>query len=431
MQPPKQQSLWNRCGTGFRAALLGTTALAFVVVGGAPVLADELGDLKAQVEALMTRIEDLEARQAETAQKAEEARKAAERLPLAAPQRMVTSGKDDVSLAVSGQVNRSVLYVNDGDRDRIFHVDNDNSSTRVRWVGNARLTDDFSAGALVEVQFESNTSAAIDIDQDGEVGANNFTERHLTLWLDSKRLGRLWVGQGDTASNATSEVDLSGTAVIAYSGIEDLAGGISFKNAATQAKLARINQAYSQFDGLSRRDRIRYDTPTFAGFKASSSFIQGDAWDVALRYSADYPAVGTKVAAAIAYVEGAQRFDFNQLAGSFSALHSSGLNLTFAAGTRDLDARPTGDDPFTYYIKGGYQFKPFDFGKTAFAVDYGETDDLAANGDEFTTWGVFAVQNINRLGTELYVGYRNHDLDRPGVSVDDIDVVVGGARVKF
>ncbi len=405
--------------------------MAFVVVGGAPVLADELGDLKAQVEALMKRIEDLEARQTETAQKAEEARKAAERLPLAAPQRMVTSGKDDVSLAVSGQVNRAVLYVNDGDRDRIFQVDNDNSSTRVRWVGNARLTDDFSAGALVEVQFESNTSAAIDIDQDGEVGANNFTERHLTLWLDSKRLGRLWLGQGDTASNATSEVDLSGTAVIAYSGIEDLAGGISFKNAATQAKLARINQAYSQFDGLSRRDRIRYDTPTFAGFKASSSFIQGDAWDVALRYSADYPAVGTKVAAAIAYVEGAQRFDFNHLAGSFSALHSSGLNLTFAAGTRDLDARATGDDPFTYYIKGGYQFKPFDFGKTALAVDYGETDDLAANGDEFTTWGVFAVQNINRLGTELYAGYRNHDLDRPGVGVDDIDVVVGGARVKF
>ncbi len=96
-----------------------------------------------------------------------------------------------------------------------------------------------------------------------------------------------------------------------------------------------------------------------------------------------------------------------------------------------MDSRVAGDDPFTYYVKGGYQFQPFTFGKTALAVDYGLTDDLAADGDEFTTWGIFGVQKIDKIATELYFGYRNHGLDRPGVSVDDIDVIVGGARVKF
>jgi len=43
-----------------------------------------------------------------------------------------------------------------------------------------------------------------------EAGPNNFTERKLEIYFDSKRLGRLWLGQGDTASNGTSEVDLSG-----------------------------------------------------------------------------------------------------------------------------------------------------------------------------------------------------------------------------
>jgi len=41
-----------------------------------------------------------------------------------------------------------------------------------------------------------------------EAGPNNFTERKLEIYFDSKRLGRLWLGQGDTASNGTSEVDL-------------------------------------------------------------------------------------------------------------------------------------------------------------------------------------------------------------------------------
>lgn len=429
MHTSRNVSLMKRIGAPVRSLLLGTIILAIFSLAGAPVFADELGELKAQVEALMKRIEDLEAKQTQTAKVAKEAQKAAERLPLAAPQRVVTSGNDNIQLEVSGQVNRAALFVDDGDRSRFFHVDNDNSSTRVRFVGKGRLNEDLSAGTLIEVQFESNSSAAIDIDQDGEAGPNNFTERHLTAYLDSKTLGRLWVGQGDTASNGTSEVDLSGTAVIAYSGIEDLAGGISFKNAATQAKLVTIGGAYNQFDGFSRRDRIRYDTPTLGGFKLSSSFIQGDAWDVALRYSADYQAM--KVAAAIAYADGAQRFDFTQANGSLSVLHDSGLNLTFAAGERDLDTRLAGDDPFTYYVKAGYQFQPFDFGKSAVAIDYGITDDLAADGDEFATWGAFWVQKIDKIATELYFGYRNHDLDRPGVSVEDIDVVVVGARVKF
>ena len=64
-------------------------------------------------------------------------------------------------------------------------------------------------------------------------------------------------------------------------------------------------------------------------------------------------------------------------------------------------------------------------------VDYGRTDDLAADGDEFETWGLFLVQHIDKIATELYVGYRNHELDRPGVSIDDIDVGVAGARIKF
>ncbi len=298
-----------------RYPLAALGVATWLIAAAAQAGAGELDDLKAQVQQLMNRIEALEMQKAIAVEPA-----------AGAPERTVSSGNDNVKLAISGQVNRAVLYADDGDRSKFFQVDNDNSSTRVRWVGEGRLNEDFSVGALVEVQFESNSTADIDIDQESGASTNNFTERHLTLYLDSKRLGRLWLGQGDTASNGTSEVDLSGTTVVGYAGTADLAGGLSFKN----------------------------------------------------------------------------------------------------SGTRDLASR-SGDDPMFFYGKLGYLFQPFSIGKTALAVDYGMTDDLAAVGDEFATWGVFAVQNIDRVSTELYVGLRSHQLDRTGVSVDDI----AGARVKF
>lgn len=387
-----------------------TLGVAFGLMSTAT--AGEVDDLKAAVQKLMDRIDRLESGSA------------------GAPAKAVTSGNDKVKLSVSGQVNRALLLVDDGDRSKLFHVDNDNSSTRIRFAGSANFDDNYSAGALVEVQFESNSTANIDIDQDGGAGTNSFTERHLTIYFDSKKHGRVWFGQGDMASNGTSEVDLSGTGVIAYSGIADLAGGISFKNSATKAKLVSIGTAFSNMDGFSRRDRARYDTPTIAGFKASTSIAQGDVWDVALRYGAEYPAMGIKVVAAIAYGDGVDVIDLNQINGSISVLHNSGLNFTFASGSREIDGSTT-NDPFFAYGKLGYRFRPFAIGMTSLSVDYGITDDLAAGGDEFSTFGVFAVQNVDKIGTEFYAGYRNHALDRTGVSVDDINAGVLGARVKF
>ena len=434
----------------FKGFLYGTLALAAMTlpVGAQTVDGAKLNELQRIIEqqqrmieaqaktleSLKQQIEGIRAAtraNADAVAKSDQAVKQAVRKAEAAatPPKTVTSGKDDVSLSVSGQVNRLVLFANDGDESRFFQADNDNSSTRVRWVGNARMDEEYSAGALIEVQFESNSTADIDIDQDTEASANSFTERHLTLWLDSKSLGRLWLGQGDTASNGTSEVDLSGTSVIAYSGLEDLAGGLSFKNATTGAKLTTISQAFSQLDGRSRRDRIRYDTPTFAGFKASASYVDSDAGDFALRYSGNFAQVGTKVAAAIAYADSGDRFDDDQVNGSLSALHDSGLNLTFGAGSRDVVDSTR--NPYFYYVKLGYLFQPFKIGKTALAVDYAESEDITNDNDEFISVGVFAVQNVDKLGLEIYAGYRHHSLDRPGVSVDDINVETFGARLKF
>ena len=387
--------------------------------GATPGSAQTLDELKAQIQEMSKRLQELETKQDQLEKKTDET---------SVDSRTVISGKKGVKLTVSGQVNRGVLFADNGDDSDIFYVDNDNSSTRVRFIGIGELTDDITVGSQIEVQFESNSTAAIRIDQDSSAGPNNFTERKLELYVDSGRFGRLWLGQGDTASNGTSEVDLSGTNVINYSGIADMAGGIAFSD--DNVLGPRINQVFSNFDGLSRDDRIRYDTPSFSGVKGSVSAIEGGAADAAIRFAGEIS--GTKVVAAAAFANANSKDanDFTQYNGSVSVLTPIGISVTAAAGTRDLD-RVSGDDPIFYYGKLGYTFDVVEFGATSVGIDYAVVDDLEQEGDEARSYGIFAVQRYDKIGADFYIGARNHELDRPSSNFDDVVAILVGAKVRF
>ncbi len=70
-------------------------------------------------------------------------------------------------------------------------------------------------------------------------------------------------------------------------------------------------------------------------------------------------------------------------------------------------------------------------GSTAFAIDYGDYNEVAQNNDDATSWGLMAVQNFSDWGTDIYALFRNYELSRTSASYDDIDVFMAGARVKF
>jgi hypothetical protein len=55
----------------------------------------------------------------------------------------------------------------------------------------------------------------------------------------------------------------------------------------------------------------------------------------------------------------------------------------------------------------------------------------AADGDDADTFGFQMVQDIQEWGTEAYLGYRFHDLDRNGADYDTINALMTGMRVKF
>jgi len=331
-----------------------------------------------------------------------------------------------VDFKISGQINRAVLWGDNGNDDDIKFVDNDNSSTRFRFTGSNDFDEVWKVGIVWEVEMQSNDSSDTDIDigENADVGDVTFSERKMEFYVDHNKFGRVSLGQGDTASNSTSEVDLSGTDVVNYSSIEDMAGGFTFRTD-DDVVVTSVGSAFSNFDGFSRRDRIRYDTPKFGPVYFSTSYMNGQSWDLAGRFAYQWDEFGKLAAAAHYTGADTQRDPFKQYSGSISFLHDSGFNITLSGGGQ-YDVAGRDEDPYNLYGKLGYKV-----GKWAFSADYTYSEHVDADDDEAKSIGVAAVWNIWE-SVEFYGSYRWHSLDRDGVSsIEDLHAVMIGGRVKF
>ncbi|WP_051560061.1 porin family protein [Marinobacterium jannaschii] len=388
--------------------------------------ASEIDMLRAEIQRLTNRVNQLESQSIRTEQQAAEAESKAEQA-MATADHKVSSGNDKIRVSVSGHINRALMVADDGQESDFYHVDNDSSSTRIRFLGEGDVSPNFTVGTAFEAEFESNSTATVNQNAKSDVNSPDFKERRLEFYFDHTAWGRIWVGQGWTASEDTSEYDLSGTALAGYSSTADIAGGILFRDSAGNLTGDSVGAVFVNMDGLGRADRIRYDTPELAGLQLSASAVEDDAWDLALKYGADYGA--TKVVGAIAYSDPASSSVDNTVNGSVSVLFGSGLNLTFAAGQQELSGG--GDDPSFYYGKLGYITRLSSAGSTAFSIDYHHTEDILTAGDEGKSIGLQAVQNFDDWATEGYIGYRNYELERTTGNVQDVDALIAGARVKF
>ena len=73
-----------------------------------------------------------------------------------------------IEVKLSGQVNRGVMFVDDGVQSDSFHVDNDNSSTRFRFAGTGEVAPGLKAGLIFEVEYQSSPSNVVTFaDRDG------------------------------------------------------------------------------------------------------------------------------------------------------------------------------------------------------------------------------------------------------------------------
>jgi predicted porin len=342
--------------------------------------------------------------------------------------KVITSdGPGNIKLSISGHVNRAMNVVSDGKETKAYFVDNDNSESRINIVGTGKINEDLTLGSRLEVSISPNNAGIVS--QVDEEAGDFFEQRWAEVSLDSKRFGKLSLGRGYSATYGTGSSDLSGTNVITTSTIADLAGGMFFRQSSDDSLTdITIRDAFNDFNGLSRKNRIRYDSPKFYGFHLAMSAISDDRYDAGLYWGGQ--GYGLKAVAAAGIADLSEDDTDFQYSGSFSFLHEdTGLNLSLSAGGKKRDVQ---DDATNYFVKAGWLADLFSFGKSAFSVDYTLGENLPTDDDDGYSFGIAAVQQFNDYGAELYAMYRLYSLDRDvDADVHDIGVSSIGLRVKF
>ncbi|HPG89661.1 MAG TPA: hypothetical protein PLD46_08400, partial [Hyphomicrobium sp.] len=377
-----------------------------------------------------------------------------------------------VSLSIAGQVNKAILFWDDGSESNAYVVGNKNDQTNVSFTGDAKFAPGWSAG--YDITLRVRDALSDDVNQDDDDGSGDpFQLWQSHFWIESENLGKVSVGRASRVSDTAPENDLSEAGVAGYAGVQDVGGGFAFRRADGVLLGLGWGDVYNHFNG-DTANIIRYDTPELAGFVASASWGEDDIWDVGLKYEGE--GAGFKLGASIAYTEVSDTDgEFADVAqstvvGSVAILHeASGLNALISAGSREFDesvvdadgAVRTPEDARFIYGKIGWIAKLTALGPTAFYGEYGRFKDFVSvqgdaalpvdlsvggaatriAGNTAEVWGAGVVQHIEAAEMQIYLGYRNHSVDFDlvdgggaavaGQGVENFHTVILGSKIAF
>lgn len=431
-------------------------AAGFLLVGGASAQAADLGgDCCADLE---ERIAELEAT---TARK----------------------GNRKVKLEVSGHVNEAIIFWDDSVESNAGVYTNDASRTRFRFKGEAKIADDWKAGYLLEIGIRAANSKRFDQDlPSADPGDNGLDVRHSVWYIDSKSLGRVWVGLTGGAGESVTEINVAGTNDVAkYSDIEDLGGGLALRlsnglysggtnvvgGSSDNIRIRRLIRDGGDQPGEGRRfNMVRYDTPEIAGFTGTANWGEDDTWEIGLRFKGEFS--GFKIAAGIAYGENSEPTDdvpgfqcpgavgtdaeCKQLGGSVSVMHEpSGLYANVAGGYMDderIEQEVAGAEKRHefYAIEAGLQQKWFPIGKTTIFGQYYHNDggtternyDVVGHviTSELDIYSLGIMQGVDAAAMNFYALYRNVQAEANtdvggNLDFEDVDLFLAGAIIKF
>lgn len=339
-----------------------------------------------------------------------------------------------VKYKLSGQVNRAILFQDDGVQSDVRHVDSISSGTRIRLRGSEDMGNGMQVGFYWELQTSSHGSNGVRPDQntDNPNNSNNIRQAH--VWF-SGNWGKLSMGQLDGAANGAVESDLSATGIAGSNSFRSsFSGGMRWQGtgagAALPAGLTHGN-TYSSYDGFSRYDGIRYDTPALGPVVVSASIGNDNKWEVAARVNTALG--GGQISGAVFYGENDQGGTFNtgiadnRWGGSLSFLFAQGTSITGFYAENETEA---GLDSDSFGVMLGHKWGPHKV-----SISYGEASDIhtAGAGYDDTGWTVNYVHTMKKANTDLYASFQHNELDTPAgfQGAEDHNLFLVGARVKF
>jgi predicted porin len=336
-----------------------------------------------------------------------------------------------VKYKLSGQINRAAVYQDDGQQSDIQFIDNTSSGTRWRLTGSEDMGNGMKVGFNWEWQNSSHNSTQ-PIRTSSSSDAQ--TMRKAEVWF-SGGWGKVSLGQGDGAGNGTTEVDLTSTWNVAYTGRNSFgasvvwrtAGGGAINSTGGATAVSSTNaishgDTFSHWDAFSRYDRVRYDTPALGPVTVSVSAGQTDRYEGAVRWSQGLG--GGQVSAAAFYGRDASVDSRFGISGAYLFSFGTSLQFSYAENENKAVGSPTSKN---WYVKVGHNW-----GNNSVGVGYGESEDKIVNFKD-KGFNLGYNYNIPKAKVDLYAGAAFNQLDVPagGVDVDDVITVTVGTKLKF
>ena len=382
-------------------------------------------------------------------------------------------GNRKVSLTISGWVNEALFLWDDGTEKNVYVGTNSLEQSRFRFVGDAKINGDWSAGYTLEVGVWGHSSSKWD--QDSEKGDSSqegvLAVRKSNWYLKSKSLGKFTMGLEGTATyHLLDDADGANTrnysdaeaAPVAQARFKLRSSDDSINSLRWGDVLQGVNNDTPGQNG--RRNIVRYDSPEFAGFVGTASWGEDDMWGLALTYKntlGDFKLVGK-----VGYEKNndentsacstEKSLDCEWWGAAGTVMHApTGLYVYGGYGEQRDDSEAAAN-PLAqsrdkmWFIQGGIEQKFVELGKTTVFGEY-RKDNAGSNLDKsFTSggvngfihdsdinfWAAGVVQNIDAAAMDMYLIYRHADGDTTNsggakVSIDDFDMLIAGARIQF
>jgi hypothetical protein len=408
-------------------------------------------------------------------------------------------GNRKVSLTISGWVNETLIVWDDGTEHNAYVGTNSVEQSRFRFVGEAKITSDVSAGYTLEIGVQGHPSSQWNQNSPSSSSSNpNNQDNQLLVrksywFVKSKEWGQVAVGQNGLATYHLLDdadftltrniVDAEAPAIyLAQFQLRD--NGLAI--GATPLRWTDILRGFNNSTPgqAARRNIVRYDSPTYAGFTGTAAWGEDDIWDVALTYKNDIR--DFSVLARVGYGESTDPGTrFNGTPGTFVAGGTPCISSSTTAASlprfrcewggaaATIMHKPTGlfvfggwgkqhigtgntttedqivdPDSTTWFIQPGIEQKWLPLGKTNIFGQYRHDDAGSNPGRTITSsvnfWQGGIIQYIDAAEMSLYAVYEHVDGDifgdanitansaPPGkTSLDAFQAGIFGAKINF
>lgn len=354
----------------------------------------------------------------------------------------VVSGRDNIKVKLSGQVNKAFAYIDNGGASRGQVVDNDISRSRLHLAYSGAVNEAVTVRGRFEMMIDDNlmsttgivNSAAVneagaDVDGGTDEGLN-LTEQWIAV--DHKQLGTLLLGKVEEASDRgwTTGPNPAGNAVDAGSA---LLGNVDLQvsGAADNTFSGQtVGDFFTGFEGSGGANLVGYTSPSLGGAKVLVTYANDGDADFGLSYGGKFGGFAVDVYGGYKNSSGASATVDSMWSVSGGVAHDSGFSLAAGVGSEDHTAGGT-NSADGYWIIAGYEANLVSMGATGIAFQYLQVDEASGTaGDEGTAYS-FGVNQGLASGVDAYAGYTLIEVDRTGTNYEDVSLFMAGMRINF